>query len=82
MLPGKTKNIRLESVKSGGKIRRMFERSCVEIDGKRSAEFAEFVKENAKGKEFWEHNKETASREIAKNEIDSLFREKRAGTNS
>lgn len=60
----------------------MFERSCVEIDSKKSAKFATFVKKNAKDKKFWEKNKESAFREVNQNEIDLLFREKRAGTSS
>ena len=47
----------------------------VTISKEKSKEFIQFLKENAKDKQFWEENKKFCSQDIDKEEIEKLFKE-------
>ncbi len=51
----------------------MLKRCSVIIDKDKSKEFIEFMKKNAKTKEFWEENKRLARTPFEKSEIDRLY---------
>lgn len=51
----------------------MIERTRFEIDPKKYEDFKEFLKKNAKDKNFWEENKNIAEANIDQEELDRLF---------
>ena len=54
----------------------MIKRSTIIIDPKKSEEFKEFMRKNAKNESFWRENKESISRPIDKARLEALFDKK------
>ena len=52
----------------------MIQRTSIAIDKRKSADFLEFIKANAKNKSFWKDIKKTASSEVSKDDLEKLFK--------